>query len=43
VRLNHDTGDGEVSSDDLGADIIDNLGLVVVVLRRIPVTAVNHD
>ena len=37
VGLDHDTGDGAVPSNQLLADIINNLWLVVVVLHGIAV------
>lgn len=37
VGLDHDTGDRPVTSCKLRADIIDDLGLVVVVLLRVTV------
>src|SRR6267154_5102435 len=37
MRFNHDTGNIPITSGKLGADIVNNFGLVVVVLLRIAV------
>lgn len=43
VGFNHNTGDGAVASDQLLADGVNNLWLVVVVFEGVPVGTVNHD
>lgn len=42
VALNHDTDDAVLTLADLVADDLGNLGLVVVVLERVAVRAVDH-
>ena len=42
VALDHDTDDAVLTLADLVADDLGNLGLVVVVLERVAVRAVNH-
>jgi len=43
VGFNHDTGDGTVAGNQLLADGVDDLWLIVVVLERVSVRAVHHD
>lgn len=37
VGFNHDASDGAIASDQLLADGVDDLWLIVVVLKRVPV------
>lgn len=43
VGLDHDTSDGGLAGRELGADVRADLGLVVVVLARVSVGAVDHE
>lgn len=43
VGLDHHTGEGEIAGLELLADVVEDLGLVAVVLGGVAVRAVDHD